>query len=109
MNVVCKLSANHAFILMLCVNALAIAAWALDLDYLKTHRPSSPDPTHGFILRQDVARENRVFYETDRDRAIYWSLVGLDLLVFWTSAGAGYFFYGRTSGRTRGSGEGRTR
>ena len=101
MNDVRKLSANHAFILMLYVNALAITVWALDLHYLKTHRPSSPDPMHGFLIRQNVTRENRVFYESEQDRAIYWSLVGLNVLVFWTSAGAGYFLYGRKRIRTR--------
>ena len=77
---------------MLCVNILADAGLGFDLHYLKTHRPAVPDPAHGFVVRQEVAHENRVFYESAEDRTVYWGLGGLEIAVFAVSGGIAYLY-----------------
>jgi len=85
---------------MVCVNALAFAAWGLDLYYLETHRPAAPDPAHGFVLRQQIAHSDRVYYASAQDSAVYYGLGALDIAVF---AGSGLiaYFYARARERQR--------
>ncbi len=96
-----KLSANHAFIVMLCANALTFAVWASDLQYLKTHRPAVADAAHGFVLRQETRHPDGVFYESAQDRAVYWGMLGLDLGVFIVSVGVAYIYARKREARER--------
>ena len=87
-----RLSATRAYIVMLCCNVAAYAGWALDLHYLETHRPAVADPAHGFVLRQDTRHPDGAFYESARDRTVYWALVGAVIVVFAVSGGIAYLY-----------------
>ena len=83
-------SGTRAYIIIVCFNAVAMAAFGLDMHYLKTHRPAVPDPARGFVLREETRHPDGVFYESAHDRTIYWALAGLDIFVFAASSGISY-------------------
>jgi len=74
------------------LNITAFAAWTLDFQYLKGHRPAVPDSVHGFVLRQEIAHSDQVYCASSHDQAVYYGLVSLDVLVFAASNLVGFFY-----------------
>ena len=85
-------SRTQAFIAIVFINVLADGALLFDLHNLETHRPMTPDPARGFVLRQETRHPDGVFYESTQDRTLYWSLGGLDILVLWASSAVAYVY-----------------
>ncbi len=77
-----KLAPIQAFIIICCVNAAVFAGWAVYRLYLQMHRPPMPDAAHGFVIRQDIAHSDQVFYISWHDAVLYYGLGAIDVAVF---------------------------
>lgn len=85
-----KLTANQAFIVLLCANFAALALLGGHGYYLQNVRPVLPDPVHGFVVRQTIAHSHRVYYISAHDRTLDYIFLAVDLIVFWISSYVSY-------------------
>ncbi len=85
------LSGTQAFAIICLVDGLTTGALVYDLQYLKSHRPATPDAERGFVLRQEV-RDGQAFYESAHDQRVYWGLIGLEIAVSVVSGGVAVLY-----------------